>query len=256
MGNNVLTKISEELYNISEPEYQETQNNPFSANVCTMAMKDITQIKGKKILYSMENTANEIQLTNAQFYTELKPGRRILIIKEDAPIQMSLQTNSSLFTNNCKNDTINLKENNCSDKESIIEKQKLIELLSEANIKLQANTREISHLKKEINDKEVDIEEMKEYSENVNNILKNEIYKRKVVLKMFKYGFIPYLIYLVISLTIMVSSATLFLAWRFVGVLTFNPGALFMFTIISLGWSATAIAGLISVKNRSKIYGN
>ncbi|NME64659.1 hypothetical protein HF846_08610 [Clostridium cadaveris] len=67
---------------------------------------------------------------------------------------------------------------------------------------------------------------------------------------MKKYGFISYGIYFIASFILCISSGCLYLLWRIKDIYTFNPGALFMISIITLVWALTALTGILTLNKR------
>ncbi len=99
------------------------------------------------------------------------------------------------------------------------------------------------------------------FLQNINSVLKARLANTQqelgeVTAKMdkknllLKYGFIPYLIYLIVSLAIFCTFGAMYVIWRIKNVYIYNPTELFITSVMALGWSLTAIGGLYSVKKR------
>lgn len=211
----------------------------------------------EKILSTYENTKKEIDYIKIQLYHELKPGKRI-VVKEESVFSETTVNNllneETYFPNYNIIDNIGNEENTetrLSYKKNIhIDKiMEWITLANSENLELKNKLKEI----------EIQLKGQKEASYNLqrdneslkeayNNKLK--INERKAIL--MKYGLTPYLIFLILSLALFFVSGTLFILWRIWDVTTFNQGVLFYGALIGLGWSATAFAGIYSIKDRMR----
>lgn len=207
-----------------------------------------------KILYTNENVTNEVSVIQGQFRAELKPGRRVVIKEEGIPketfshdfrINMQCIRNSGII-NNVETQNI-LSGINFDLRDS----NKINEWFIKSNEQLQLYIQKARDMENLIEEKNLEIKSLSNNLEQIKIDCREEIKRKEMQTVMYKYGFISYLVYLVFSLAIFFSFGTMYLIWRLKDFHTLNPATLFMGTLMGIGWSATAIAGLISVKKRS-----
>ena len=70
---------------------------------------------------------------------------------------------------------------------------------------------------------------------------------QKVIIMLTKKSLVGYAVYFVVAFAFFVFSITCFMLWRVLNVPFQNPEKLFMWTLMGLGWTITAISGLWSI---------
>lgn len=194
----------------------------------------------EKVLGIYENDTEEIKYIKAQLSVDLKPGKKI-IIKEIGIAKETIK-------------------NNFSDEESNPSSYDIIdntptEKLTGSHQTVNGLTKMNEWVKMLNQQKDLLSSKLLKVEDNYNILQANHrrilnINERKAII--MKYGLVSYLIFLILSLALFFVSGTLFVIWRFRDVAIFNPGTLFYGMLIGLGWSATAFAGIFSVKKRMR----
>lgn len=202
--------------------------------------------EGKKLIYSYHNNSDQDAEIKASFSAILKPGSSINVTEEG-----KLEENEVFFPKwnlGTKDKYVIINDTQTDSNiglRSRIRSPKFDQWLSVAEEQLTVAYHKINQLERSL-------EEQNTVIADLDGKVAQGTIKEEARAMMFKYGFIPYLVFLFVSLAVFLVSGTMYFIWRFTSNAIINPGSLFIVSVMGFGWTITAIAGLISVKRRSE----
>lgn len=236
--NSITHNIFNNELTVEEPNHTGLPNLKATIIACGSENKT-----NEEIIYCYENFSSDNICIRGQFSTNLKPGKRIVVRTEGLANETQVLERIKMANTDYTN--LNTSERNLDLIKRFQKWMKVSQRQIDEKVKIIREKDDI------INKQEAEIakcnEELIMVERKANSLLK----EKEVNAVIFKYGVIPYSIFLIISATLFFSSIVAFAMWRTTGVTIFNPAGLFMTIIMSLGWGLTALVGIVNFMKRS-----